>query len=129
MTNVSWHITGQTPNAWKGFHIHEYGISPEGCLSAGPHFNPEGKNHGAPEDSERHFGDLGNIPTDCNGTSVGWRTDKLVTLFGPNSVIGRGVVVHNGTDDLGKGGDAESLKTGNAGARAGCGTIAIAKPN
>ena len=48
---------------------------------------------------------------------------KRVDLIGERSVIGRGFVVHSDRDDLGKGGDAESLKTGNAGDRLACGVI------
>ncbi len=49
----------------------------------------------------------------------------MVTLYGPNSVLGRSIVVHKQPDDLGKGGNEESLKTGNAGARVACGIIGI----
>lgn len=49
-----------------------------------------------------------------------------MTLYGEYSVLGRAIVVHAGQDDLGQGGDAESLKTGNAGSRIGCGVIGIA---
>ena len=35
-------------------------------------------------------------------------------------IIGRAVVLHSGTDDLGLGGDDGSLATGNAGSRLGC---------
>lgn len=120
---VSWDIEGNDPNALRGFHIHQFGDNTNGCTSAGPHFNPFGKTHGAPEDEVRHLGDLGNIQTDAAGVAKGSKQDKLVTLFGENSVVGRTVVVHAGQDDLGKGGHADSLKTGNAGGRPACGVI------
>lgn len=96
-------------------HIHQFGDNTNGCTSAGPHFNPASKKHGGPSDSERHHGDLGNIETDSSGNAKGSLTDKYLKLIGPESIIGRTIVVHAGTDDLGKGGNEESLKTGNAG--------------
>ncbi|KAL2122139.1 hypothetical protein VTJ04DRAFT_2594 [Mycothermus thermophilus] len=126
-TTITWDISGHDPNALRGFHIHTFGDNTNGCTSAGPHFNPHGKTHGAPTDENRHVGDLGNIQTDDNGNSKGTVVDKFVKLIGPESVIGRTVVVHAGTDDLGKGGNEESLKTGNAGPRPACGVIGIAQ--
>ncbi|EWC48130.1 superoxide dismutase Cu-Zn [Drechslerella stenobrocha 248] len=125
-TTISWEITGNTPNAQRGMHIHEFGDNTNGCTSAGPHFNPFAKTHGAPTDVDRHVGDLGNIATNESGVAVGSQTDSLVKLIGPHSILGRTVVVHGGTDDLGKGGNEESLKTGNAGPRPACGVIGIA---
>ncbi|OOQ85676.1 Superoxide dismutase [Cu-Zn] [Penicillium brasilianum] len=125
-TTISWNITGHDANAERGFHVHQFGDNTNGCTSAGPHFNPFGKTHGAPEDEERHVGDLGNFKTDAQGNAVGSKQDKLVKLIGAESVLGRTLVVHAGTDDLGKGGNEESKKTGNAGPRPACGVIGIA---
>ncbi|KAH6675029.1 Cu,Zn superoxide dismutase SOD1 [Halenospora varia] len=125
-TTISWNITGHDANAERGMHVHQFGDNTNGCTSAGPHFNPHGKTHGAPTDEVRHVGDLGNFKTDAQGNGVGSTTDKLIKLIGPESVIGRTVVVHAGTDDLGQGGNEESKKTGNAGGRPACGVIGIA---
>jgi Cu-Zn family superoxide dismutase len=50
--------------------------------------NPHNKTHGAPEDEERHVGDLGNFKTDGQGNAQGSHTDKLIKLIGSESVIG-----------------------------------------
>ncbi|KAG6907873.1 Superoxide dismutase [Cu-Zn] [Tephrocybe rancida] len=122
---VSGSLQNLDPEALRGFHIHQFGDLTQGCLTAGPHFNPYGQSHGAPTDKIRHVGDLGNVKSEADGSSVFTFEDSQLTLNGPQSIIGRAVVLHAGTDDLGHGGDEESLKTGNAGARAACGVIGI----
>jgi Cu-Zn family superoxide dismutase len=114
-------VQGLTPGK-HGFHIHEYGdcSAPDGS-SAGGHFNPEGKPHGGPTESNRHVGDMGNITADTNGKAHFEWTDKLLSLRGAHSIIGRAVIVHAGEDDL------KSQPTGDAGARVACGVIGIAE--
>nr|CAD7448824.1 unnamed protein product [Timema bartmani] len=94
-----------------GFHIHEKGDITGGCMSAGGHFNPEKKNHGSPNDTERHVGDLGNIEAVSDVITNVQLTDSLISLTGPHSIVGRAVVVHSDEDDLGKGGFTDSLTT------------------
>lgn len=51
------HVQGEVKGLDKGqhgFHVHEFGDVTNGCNSAGAHFNPLGRTHGAPEDEERH---------------------------------------------------------------------------
>uniref|UniRef100_Q27792 Superoxide dismutase [Cu-Zn] n=1 Tax=Toxocara canis TaxID=6265 RepID=Q27792_TOXCA len=125
-TYVNGSVKGLTPGL-HGFHVHQYGDTTNGCISAGPHFNPYNQTHGAPTDSIRHVGDLGNIRAGADGTAHISISDKHIKLPGPNSIIGRSVVVHADQDDLGKGVGAkkqESLKTGNAGRRVACGIVA-----
>ena len=52
-------------------------------------------------------------------------SDSLVKLIGPQSVIGRSIVVYSGEDDLGKGGHENSLINGNAGDIVGAGVIGL----
>ncbi|QGY48043.1 superoxide dismutase family protein [Maribellus comscasis] len=116
-------LEGLTPGK-HGFHIHQYGdcTKPDGT-SAGGHFNPEHKDHGGPTDMDRHVGDLGNIEAGEDGTAHIELTDTMLKLNGASSIIGRGIIVHAGEDDL------TSQPTGAAGARVACGVIGIADPN
>ena len=114
-----------------GFHIHEFGDTTNGCMSTGPHFNPHGKDHGAPTDENRHAGDLGNVVATADGCTFEIE-DVQIPLSGVNSIIGRACVIHELEDDLGKGDSSEigtqgktSKTTGNAGARLACGVIAL----
>lgn len=117
-------IKGLEPGE-HGFHIHEFGDLSDGCASAGGHYNPDGVDHGDIDNG--HVGDLGNITANENGEARFKIVARRVDLSGDRSVVGRAVVVHADIDDLGKGGDEESLKTGNAGDRLGCGVIRLRK--
>lgn len=117
---ISWDVQGCGAAGPHGMHIHEKADFSRGCQSAGPHYNPRRKRHGGPDDRERHVGDLGNVEVDADGRAEGRMVDRLVRV---KDVVGRSVILHEEEDDLGRGGDEESLRTGNAGARIACGRI------
>jgi len=123
-TTVKVKITGLAPGK-HGFHLHEFGDTTNGCISTGPHFNPEGKTHGAPGDEVRHAGDLGNVVAGQDGVVEVTLTDNQIPLSGPTSVVGRAFVIHELEDDLGKGGHELSSTTGNAGGRLACGVVGL----
>jgi Cu-Zn family superoxide dismutase len=112
-------INGLTPGE-HGFHIHAVGdCSCADGTCAGGHFNPTNTLHGAPNNLQRHAGDMGNVLADANGNASYEYVDKVMALNGPRSIIGRAVIVHEKGDDL------VSQPTGDAGARVGCGVIGI----
>jgi Cu-Zn family superoxide dismutase len=117
------------PNAKHGFHIHTYGDSTDGCMSAGPHYNPFTKTHGGLYDDERHVGDLGNVESDENCKATFKAEVSSVHLIGKYSVIGRTLVLHADEDDLGRGNFPDSKITGHAGLRIACGIIGLADEN
>jgi len=116
-----------------GFHVHAKGQISNDCLDAGGHFNPFKKSHGDPNasatpfaDGQRHVGDLGNIRTlsRAHATQV-FKIDEVVSLQKgqTSTILGKSLVIHQSEDDLGRGGNEDSLKTGNAGKRVACGII------
>ncbi|AKC91661.1 sod [Lambdina fiscellaria nucleopolyhedrovirus] len=124
---IEGHLMG-LPKGLHGFHVHEFGDSSNGCTSAGEHFNPTHKKHGAPNALERHVGDLGNVESrGYNSLTQVSITDNVMTLYGDNSVLGRSLVVHAERDDLGLGDSVLSQTTGNSGGRLGCGVIGVKK--
>ena len=114
-------ISGLEPNSKHGFHIHQYGdISASDGTAAGGHFNPHGEDHAGPDAAMRHVGDLGNVEADAEGNATYKRVDKHIRFEGEESIIGRGMILHAGTDDL------KTQPTGAAGARIAQGVIGIA---
>ncbi|HLP08293.1 MAG TPA: superoxide dismutase family protein [Opitutaceae bacterium] len=114
-------VSGLTPGL-HGFHVHEFGdASSADGSAAGGHFNPAHAAHGGPAAAERHAGDFGNLEADTSGHARLDRVDPALSLDGPHSIIGRGLIVHAAPDDL------KTQPTGNAGARVACGVIGVAK--
>lgn len=118
-TLVHARLTGLSPNAEHGFHVHERGdcSAPDGT-SAGGHFDPAGQPHAFHAQAQRHAGDMPNLRADAQGVAtLSWESDLLVVAAGPNSVAGRSVIVHRDADDY------RSQPAGNSGPRLGCGVV------
>jgi Cu-Zn family superoxide dismutase len=115
-------VEGLAPNSVHAIHIHEFGdcTAPD-AKSAGSHYNPESHPHALPDKKERHAGDLGNLQADAQGKATLDLTVDNITINGSNnSIVGRGVIVHEKADD-------GSQPVGNAGSRIACGVIGLAK--
>ncbi|XP_062991145.1 LOW QUALITY PROTEIN: extracellular superoxide dismutase [Cu-Zn] [Elgaria multicarinata webbii] len=106
----------------RAIHVHQYGDLSDSCDSAGGHYNPFKVNH------PRHPGDFGNFNSK-EGKIRKYKSNLMATLFGPYTIIGRSVVVHEQDDDLGKGNNKASLENGNAGKRLACCVIGTCNKN
>lgn len=112
-------VTGLTPGE-HGIHVHEHGdCSAVDGASAGGHFNPTGEPHAGRDAAQRHVGDLGNLVAGADGRGQLNYVDTRIALHGPNSIIGRSVVVHADRDD------GTTQPSGASGDRIACGEIRV----
>ncbi|WP_316788699.1 superoxide dismutase family protein [Pedobacter frigoris] len=100
-------------------HFHEHGDCGNMGENTHGHWNPTKEAHGKWGSAAYHSGDIGNIQLDAKGHgTITVTTDRWsVQENDIKNIIGRGIIVHGGTDDY------TTQPTGNSGPRVGCGVI------
>jgi Cu-Zn family superoxide dismutase len=111
-------FSGMTPGRY-GAHVHAVGRC-EGpdFASAGPHWNPAGRQHGRLNPQGHHAGDLPNIDIGPNGRGALTFTLAGGTLAAMADADGASIVIHAAADD------ERTDPSGNSGARTACGVLA-----
>jgi superoxide dismutase, Cu-Zn family len=112
------------PPGEHALHFHQNAkCEPPDFKSAGPHFNPDQKQHGFLNPSGHHNGDMANFTVKPNGTAkVTIKNADVVLGTGsePNSLFANGgtsLMIHAKADDM------KTDPAGNAGDRIACGVI------
>jgi len=112
------------PPGEHAVHFHQMAkCDPPDFKSAGPHFNPTGKQHGFDNPQGHHAGDMRNFTVKANGTAKATvRDDDVVLGTGsePNSLLANGgtsIMIHAKADDY------KTDPSGNSGDRIACGVV------
>ena len=101
-------VCGLPPGEFFALHIHEgKSCGGEDFSRTGGHYNPGERHHPC------HAGDLPPLLSTCGWAHLSVLTDR----FRLKDVLGRTVVIHEGTDDF------TSQPAGNAGKKIACGVI------
>jgi Cu-Zn family superoxide dismutase len=110
------------PPGVHAIHFHEAARC-EGpdFTSAGPHFNPDGKQHGLENPNGPHAGDMNNFTVGTDGTARATVGDPNANLGTESHSLfsngGTALVIHAKPDDM------KTDPSGNSGARIACGVI------
>jgi Cu-Zn family superoxide dismutase len=115
---VSGRVTGLSPG-YHGLRVLMFGdLSDEPTYSSmGSVYNPYGRAHADREAADRPTGALGNVHADEHGVADFAFLDPGLKIFGPLSILGRGLVVTQRPDDA---------LDGNAGPIVAAGVIGVA---
>ena len=112
------------PPGEHALHFHQNAkCDPPDFKSAGPHFNPDQKQHGFLNPQGHHNGDMNNLTVTAHGTCKATIKDPDVVLgtgSEPNSLFSNGgtaLMIHAKADDM------KTDPAGNAGDRIACGVI------
>ena len=116
---VSFHIAASgLPHGLHGIHVHSVGrCDTPDFASAGPHWNPAGKQHGLNNPAGPHAGDLPNVEVAANGVLGATVTLPGATMASLLDVDGAALVIHAAADDY------MTDPSGNSGARIACAVI------
>lgn len=107
------------PAGEHAFHIHESGVCDAAAKfeSAGPHYNPNGGEHGYHAGEGPHEGDMPNLTILADGTYNGELFNEEAELDELIEGDGTALMIHEKTDDY------KTQPGGNAGGRIACAVI------
>jgi Cu-Zn family superoxide dismutase len=106
------------PHGVHGLHIHSIGrCDPPDFASAGPHWNPLGKQHGMNNPAGAHAGDLHNVTVAANGVLGETITVPGASMASLLDADGASIVLHAAADDY------VTDPSGNSGARIACAVL------
>ncbi len=109
-----------------GIHLHAVGkCDGPDFTTAGGHFNPTGKKHGARNPEGPHAGDLPNLVAGAQGTTYQATATGVTFSPGPASLFdadGTALVIHANPDDH------VTDPAGNSGPRVACAVLALTAP-
>lgn len=116
---ISFHIAASgLPHGLHGIHVHAVGrCDPPDFASAGPHWNPLGKQHGMNNPAGPHAGDLPNVEVAANGVLSATVTLPGASMANLLDAGGAALVIHASADDY------MTDPSGNSGARIACAVI------